>query len=141
MDKVQIQFDAARYDPTRPVKRISFLDILDRDNREYLKMYIKYQLGVTSYSVQNIWARVYITKTFLRFLDKEKLKVEKLTAAEIDRYMRLLQEEDLGHKCENMTRRYINCIQRHVDRSSEQYYKEQKSLVSEWKEGSGKDGN
>ena len=44
----------------------------------------------------------------------------------------------LGHKHENMTRRYIDCIQRHVDRSSEQYYKEQKSLASEWKEGSGK---
>ena len=49
--------------------------------------------------------------------------------------------EFLGHKHENMTRRYIDCIQRHVDRSSEQYYKEQKSLASEWKEGSGKDGN
>lgn len=45
--------------------------------------------------------------------------------------------EFLEHKHENMTRRYIDCIQRHVDRSSEQYYKEQKSLVSEWKEGSG----
>lgn len=77
------------------ILRISFLDILDKDNREYLKMYIKYQLGVTSCSVQNIWGRVYITKAFLRFLDKEKLKVEKLTATEIDRYMRLLQEEDV----------------------------------------------
>ena len=31
----------------------------------------------------------------------------------------------------NMARRYIDCIQRHVDRSSEQYYKEQKGLASE----------
>lgn len=38
------------------------------------------------------------------------------------------------------TRRYIDCIQKHVDMSSEQYYKEQKSLVSEWR-GSDKDGN
>ena len=49
--------------------------------------------------------------------------------------------EFLGHKHENMTRRYIDCIQKHVDMSSEQYYKEQKSLVSEWKERSDKDGN
>lgn len=34
--------------------------------------------------------------------------------------------EFLGHKHENMTRRYIDCIQKHVDMSSEQYYKEQK---------------
>ena len=68
-------------------RRISFLDISDKDNREYLEMYVKYQLGVTSYSVQNIWGRVYITKAFLRFLDREKLEVEKLTAAEIDWYM------------------------------------------------------
>lgn len=337
----RFQFDVTRYDPTRPVKRISFLDIADKENREYLKKYVKYQLGVTGASVQNIWARTYITKAFLRFLDQEKLAVDKLTAAEIDLYMRKLQEEDvemitfndkvaeihcffrfltargyyskvpfypeyyikratvphhyrsvpqntvteifknlkelpedmrlmylhlwclglrinevcsikregyylkegvawlriyqhkmrmekvipipmllyrsmmvyierrkigldsyvfqnskggpylsthywhemvdwcnelgircgdhvfqthdyrhsvatalyehgasiqairefLGHKHENMTRRYIDCIQRHVDRSSEQYYKEQKSLASEWKEGSGKDGS
>ena len=49
--------------------------------------------------------------------------------------------EFLGHKHENMTRRYIDCIQKHVDQSSEQYYKEQKSLVSEWMEGSVEDGN
>jgi integrase len=337
----RFQFDVTRYNPTRPVKRISFLDIVDKENREYLKKYVKYQLGVTGASVQNIWARTYITKAFLRFLDQEKLAVDKLTAAEIDLYMRKLQEEDvemitfndkvteihcflrfltargyyskvpfypeyyikratvphhyrsvpqntvteifknlkgmpedmrlmylhlwclglrinevcsikregyylkegvawlriyqhkmkmekvipipmllyrsmmvyierrkigldsyvfqnskggpyssthywhemvdwcnglgikcgdhvfqthdyrhsvatalyehgasiqairefLGHKYENMTRRYIDCIQRHVDHSSEQYYKEQKSLASEWKEGSGKDGN
>ena len=89
----RFQFDITRYDPTRPVKRISFLDILDKHNREYLKMYVKYQLGVTGASVQNIWARTYITKAFLRFLDQKKLAVDKLTAAEIDLYMRELQKE------------------------------------------------
>ena len=91
----RFQFDATRYDPTRPVKRISFLDIADKENREYLKKYVKYQLGVTGASVQNIWARTYITKAFLRFLDQEKLAVDQLTAAEIDLYMRKLQEEDV----------------------------------------------
>mgnify|MGYP006980041683 CR=1 FL=1 len=76
----RFQFDATRYDPTRPVKRISFLDIANKDNREYLKMYVKYQLGLTGLSVQNIWGWVYITKDFLWFLNKEELKVEKLTA-------------------------------------------------------------
>ncbi len=89
----RFQFDETRYDPTRPVRRISFLDIADRKNREYLKIYIKYQLGVTGISVQNIWARTYITKAFLRFLDQEKLAADQLTAAEIDLYMRKLQEE------------------------------------------------
>ena len=91
----RFQFDATRYDPTRPVKRISFLDIADKGNREYLKKYVKYQLGVTGASVQNIWARTYITKAFLRFLDQEKLAVDKLTVAEIDLYMRKLQEENV----------------------------------------------
>lgn len=91
----RFQFDATRYDPTRPVKRISFLDIADKGNREYLKKYVKYQLGVTGASGQNIWARTYITKAFLRFLDQEKLAVDKLTVAEIDLYMRKLQEENV----------------------------------------------
>ena len=43
----RFQFDETRYDPIRPVKRISFLDIADRKDREYLEIYIKYQLGVT----------------------------------------------------------------------------------------------
>ncbi len=89
----RFQFDETRYDPTRPVRRISFLDIADRKNREYLKRYIKYQLGVTGISVQNIWVRTYITKAFLRFLDQEKLAVDQLIVAEIDLYMRKLQEE------------------------------------------------
>ena len=91
----RFQFDVTRYNPTRPVKRISFLDIADKGNREYLKKYVKYQLGVTGASVQNIWARTYITKAFLRFLDQEKLAVDKLTVAEIDLYMRKLQEENV----------------------------------------------
>ena len=38
------------------ILRISFLDILDKDNREYLKMYVKYQLGVSGlfFSVEPI---------------------------------------------------------------------------------------
>lgn len=96
----RFQFDITRYDPTRPVKRISFLDILDKHNREYLKMYVKYQLGVTGAAVQNIWARTYITKAFLRFLDKEKLAVDKLTAAEIDLYMRELPYTYARYKIE-----------------------------------------
>lgn len=91
----RFQFDETRYNPTRPVQWISFLDISDRKNREYLKMYVKYQLGVTSASVQNIWAGVYLTKAFLRFLDGEKLAVDSLSAADIDLYMRRLQEEDI----------------------------------------------
>ena len=36
----RFQFDKTRYDPTRPVRSISFLDIADRKNWEYLKIYI-----------------------------------------------------------------------------------------------------
>lgn len=139
-------------------------------------MYVKYQLGVTSASVQNIWAGVYLTKAFLRFLDGKKLAVDSLSASDIDLYMRRLQEEDieistyndkvagihsflrfltargvykniplypefLGHKHENMTRQYIDCIQKHLDSTSERYYEEQNSLVSEWKKGSEENGN
>ncbi len=93
------------------ILRISFLDILDKDNREYLKMYVKYQLGVTGLSVQNIWGRVYITKAFLRFLDREELKVEKLTAAEIDQYMRLLQRQNGDEKIVSILYNLPGCLQ------------------------------
>ena len=106
----RFQFDETRYDPTRPVRRISFLDIADRKNREYLKIYIKYQLGVTGISVQNIWARTYITKAFLRFLDQEKLAVDQLTAAEIDLYMRRLQEENVEIETFNDKVAEIHCF-------------------------------
>lgn len=57
-------------------------------------MYIKYQLGVTSSSIQSIWRKSYITKAFLRYLDEAELAVDQLTAAEIDPYIRRLQNED-----------------------------------------------
>ncbi|MEY8492858.1 tyrosine-type recombinase/integrase [Lachnospiraceae bacterium 29-91] len=90
----RFQFDEARYEPSRPVKRLSFLDVSDKKNRGYLKMYIKYQLGVTSSSIQSIWRKSYITKAFLRYLDEAELAVDQLTAAEIDPYIRRLQNED-----------------------------------------------
>lgn len=45
----RFQFDITRYDPTRPVKRISFLDILDKHNREYLKIVRMYQVKTSYY--------------------------------------------------------------------------------------------
>ncbi len=90
----RFQFDESRYDPSRPVNRISFLDISDKKNRKLIKEFVKYQLGVTSSSVQNIWRQSYITKAFLRYLDETKLAVDKLTAAEIDPYFRRLQNEN-----------------------------------------------
>ena len=90
----RFQFDESRYDPSRPVKRISFLEIADQKNRGILKQYVKYQLGVTSSSVQSIWRQSYITKAFLRYLDEKKLAVDQLTAAEIEPYFRRLQNEN-----------------------------------------------
>lgn len=49
--------------------------------------------------------------------------------------------EFLGHKHENMTRQYIDYLQKQLDSTSEQYYEEHKSLVSEWKKGSEENGN
>ena len=306
----RFQFDETRYDPTRPVRRISFLDIADRKNREYLKIYIKYQLDQLTAAEIDLYMRklreenveistfndkVAEIHNFFRFLTvrgyyskvpfypeyyikraplqhhyrsvpqntvteilqnlkrlpedmrlmylhlwclglrinevcsikregyylkegvawlriyQHKLKMEKVIPIPMMLYRSMMVyierkkigldayvfqnskggpffsthywhemvdwcnelgikckdhvfqthdyrhsvatalyehgasiqaiREFLGHKHENMTRQYIDCIQKHVDQSSEQYYKEQKSLVSEWKKGSEEDGN
>ena len=39
----------------------------------------------------------------------------------------------LGHKHENMTKQYIDCIQESIDQSSQEYYESKESLAGEWK--------
>ena len=70
-------------------------DYVNRTNRGYLKLYVKYQLGVTSASVQNIWVKVYLINAFLRYLDGEKLTADSVSAVDIDLYMRGLHEKTI----------------------------------------------
>lgn len=71
----------------------------------------KGQLTVLKSGDYYIWGRVYITKAFLRFLDREELKVEKLTAAEIDQYMRLLQKQNGDEKIVSILYNLPGCLQ------------------------------
>ena len=182
----RFQFDVTRYNPTRPVKRISFLDI--KREGYYLKegvawlriyqhkmkmekvipipmllyrsimVYIeRRKIGLDSYVFQNSKGGPYLSTHYWHEMVDwcnglgikcgdyvfQTHDYRHSVAAALYEHGASIQaiREFLGHKHENMTRRYIDCIQRHVDRSSEQYYKEQKSLASEWKEGSGEDGS
>lgn len=56
--------DETRYNPARIVNRISFLEIRQGRNRDIAKEYLKYQLGVSSCSIQNIFRDLILLKRF-----------------------------------------------------------------------------
>ena len=85
--------DETRYNPARIVNRISFLEIRQGRNRDIAKEYLKYQLGVSSCSIQNIFQGSYIIKAFLIYLDGKGKYVDALSGTDIDAYFRLLGEE------------------------------------------------
>lgn len=88
----RFSFDITRYDPARPVTRISFFDIKDKENRKVLKEYMKYLIGITSLTITTIVALFYYIKIFLVYLDNRGISVLKVCALDIDTFLKLIDD-------------------------------------------------
>lgn len=84
----RFNFDITRYDPSRPVICISFLDIRIKENREIFKEYTKYLLGITSLVITTIVGVFYAVKEFFVYLDKKESYVLKLNALDMDSFFK-----------------------------------------------------
>ena len=61
-----------RLNAANPVKRISFLEVSNQKNRELLKKYIRYNLGLTDLSVSSICNEFRYVRNFLTNLQPDK---------------------------------------------------------------------
>jgi|GEM_PF-71600 len=84
-----------RMNPSNPVIRLSFMDIIDRDNRILLQQYVKYQIGVSNQSMSGIRQQYYYIVDLLKVLDIEGIKLTEVTPEHMDDYFRRLEEEDI----------------------------------------------
>lgn len=84
-----------RMNPSNPVVRISFLEVLTVENRRLLQNYIKYQIGVSNWSMSSIRQKHYYALDFLRYLDRTGTLVTETTTELIEKYFLEQEEKEL----------------------------------------------
>lgn len=94
MERLQIQPE--RLDTACPVQTMSFVELTHHKNREILKKYIRYGLGVTNISLSVIRSELYLVRNFLVGLNQaEHEDVCSATSEQIDAYFKQQQRKDV----------------------------------------------
>ena len=100
MERLHIQPE--RLNPAKPVKALSFLEVANKGNRDLLKKYMRYGIGVTNLSisvlqVEMIWVRNFLSETEQAGQDD----VRRATGKQMDGYFRKLADKGLQPKSYN----------------------------------------
>lgn len=91
----RFHFEKARVNPTNPVKRISFIEVEDKENRRFLQQYMKYCLGVTHLSIGVLRTEFTHVRNFMAWLDAETPQdIRHVTEGIIGQYFRSLEQSD-----------------------------------------------
>lgn len=67
----RFHFQPERIEPSIPVKSLSFLEVTHERNRELLKQYMRYGLGITNLTINSLQAEFLHVRNFLRELEQE----------------------------------------------------------------------
>ncbi len=97
MERLHLQPE--RINPAQPVKRLSFLEVANKGNRELLKKYMRYGIGVTNLSISKLQTEQLWVRDFLAGLEQQDV----LTATEgqMEAYFQKLMEKKLRPKSYN----------------------------------------
>lgn len=101
----RFHFIKERINQSNKIERISFYEVIYLPNRELLKEYMKYELGITDDAVSTVYERYRNIRTFLEKLG-EKNAIE-CTSEILDSYFRKLQKEVTVVKTYNKKVAYI----------------------------------
>ncbi len=99
MERLHLQPE--RINPASPVKRLSFLEVTHKGNRELLKRYMRYGIGVTNLSISKLRIEQIWVKDFLAGLDRGEQDVCTATAAQMEEYFLKLADKGLQPKSYN----------------------------------------
>lgn len=92
----RFNFDACRINPAREIKRFAYGQIEIEENRELLKKYMRYQLGVSQkLALQTIRCQYYAIIDYLKYLDSIKKPVVDVTGQEVEAYLKLQDHKDI----------------------------------------------
>ena len=92
----RFRFEKTRVDPSKPVSQISFLEVQEKSNRSLLQLYMKYCLGLTHLSINNLRSEFLKIRNFLVWLDQNgTLDVRKVTEHVIQQYFRHMEQKQI----------------------------------------------
>ena len=91
-----------RLNPANPIEKISFLEVTSRQNRNLLKQYMKYAIGLTNLSLRSICTEFWRIRRFLAEMQLEA-DICQVTAQQIE-------QELLKYDREGQTAAYYNDI-------------------------------
>lgn len=95
MDKFQL--DKLRINASTPIQKMSFLNIHNKENREYLQSYVKYLIGISDMALSSIRNSLGYVSRFLQYLDESNKKVTELEIDDIEDYVSILNEQDIKY--------------------------------------------
>lgn len=94
-----------RTNPSNPVRKISFYEVINKNNRELLQEYVKYQLGITGLTVGNIRSQLYDLKKLMKYFEEDS-SICNVDAIRLDEYFWMLQEENT--RAETFNKKLVN---------------------------------
>ncbi len=94
MERFHIQ--PGRLDSANPIRHISFLEVVNKQNRKLLQQYFRYGIGITNLALSNLRSEFNYVRKFLMELNQlEEENVCVLTADQMDAYFKKLQTRNL----------------------------------------------
>ncbi|MCR5728499.1 MAG: hypothetical protein K6G24_13670, partial [Lachnospiraceae bacterium] len=98
------RFDALkkkRMNPANMINRISFWEIENIENRQFLKDYMRYEISLSDKAVQRIRDNFYNIKSFLQFCDEHSYFVKNINKDILDDYAGYLNLLDIAAQTYN----------------------------------------
>lgn len=94
----KFHFDKSRVNKSSSLNSISFMEIREKQNREILQAYMKYELGVTGEAVSTITYRFRFIRNFLEALEQKNVLAVNVTEEHMKEYAKTLRERKLTAK-------------------------------------------
>ena len=89
----RFHFQPERIDLSSPVVTLSFIEVTHKRNRELLKKYMRYGLGITNLTIKNLRSEMYHVKNLLvELMQDEMADICAISSEQMDAYFRKQQE-------------------------------------------------
>lgn len=90
----RIHIRPERINEANPVRSLSFLEVSHKKNRELLKQYLRYGIGITDISISVLQVELFHVRNFLAVLEQpEDEDVRIVSGEQVEGYFRKLQEK------------------------------------------------
>lgn len=97
----RIHISKERINPSKPIGHITFIDVLNQQNRELLKKYIKYLIAISDLAISSIYMKSMWLRSFMIFLDEQEIAVTEMTKEMFEKYVNRLLDKECAAKSFN----------------------------------------